>query len=240
MAQLRLENPTGKERHPLVLTIPGLGNSGPEHWQTIWEREREDCQRVNLGDWERPHRNTWVNNLNLAVYRAGRPVVLVAHSLGCLAVAWWAKFEESHARSSVIGALLVAPPEVDFFPLDERLAKFAPAPAEPLPFPSILAASRNDPYIGFRTARRLARTWGSTFADAGEIGHINAESKIGDWAFGKFLLGQLIGSRRNLDASRMPVVAASAGAVSHFAHESEAVPAGPGTPPPHQGSSGAH
>lgn len=72
---------------PLVLIVPGLENSGPDHWQTLWEREVPQCQRVELGMWDNPHRNTWVNQLNLAIHRAGRPVVLVAHSLGCHAVA---------------------------------------------------------------------------------------------------------------------------------------------------------
>lgn len=182
---------------PLILTVPGLCNSGPEHWQTLWEQERGDVRRVDLGMWDRPHRNTWVNQLNLAIHKAERPVVLVAHSLGCLAVAWWARYEQPASGwgengGPVIGALLVAPPEVDFFPLDERLGQFSPTPAEPLPFRSILAASRNDPYMGIRTARKLARTWGSAFADAGEAGHINADSGVGDWSFGKFLLAQLL------------------------------------------------
>ena len=180
------------DREPLVLLVPGLENSGPNHWQSIWERQRDDCERVDLGMWDRPHRNTWVNRLNLAIRAADRPVVLVAHSLGCLAVAWWAQLERPAADSRVIGALLVAPPDVDFAPLDERLAAFAPTPSQPLPFPSILVGSHNDPYLGYRGARRLARAWGSRFADAGSIGHINAASEIGDWPFGQFLLEQLL------------------------------------------------
>ena len=147
MTNFKKYNAEDKFKRPVVLTIPGLGNSGSEHWQTHWERERNDCHRVDLGDWEKPHRNTWVNKLNLAIIRADRPVVLVAHSLGCLTVAWWARYEQPGPAGPVIGALLVAPPEVDFFPIDERLAKFAPTPEEPLPFPSILVASRNDPYM---------------------------------------------------------------------------------------------
>lgn len=180
---------------PLILTVPGLGNSGSDHWQSIWEQRFADCRRVELGMWTRPHRNTWVNKLNLAIRRADRPVVLVAHSLGCLAVAWWAKLERPAHGYPVIGALLVAPPEVDYFPLDHRLTSFAPTPAALLPFPSILVASHNDPYISFRTARRLARTWGSRFADAGQVGHVNAESNLGDWPFGQFLLRQLLSGR---------------------------------------------
>ena len=115
------------DRAPLILTVPGLGNSGPGHWQTQWEGTLPHCYRVDLGLWEDPHRNTWVNKINLAVQRADRPVVLVAHSLGCLAVAWWAEFEQP-IDGKVIGALLVAPPDVEVRPIDRRLTRFAPFP----------------------------------------------------------------------------------------------------------------
>ena len=192
---------------PLVLAVPGLNNSGPDHWQTLWEQQRQDCQRVDLGMWDKPHRNTWVNKLNLTIRDAGRSVVLVAHSLGCLAVAWWAQLEKPGPDSNVVDALLVAPPEVDFFPLDERPEGFAPTPSIKLPFPSIVVASHNDPYMGFRTAKRLASTWGSRLADAGHIGHINAESGIGDWPFGQFLLDQLlVRANRSKDVGTEPAV----------------------------------
>lgn len=207
---------------PLILTVPGLGNSGPDHWQSRWEQDRNDCRRVELGMWDRPHRNTWVNQLNLAIYRAAngsrRPVVLAAHSLGCLVVAWWARYEQPAADGPVVGALLVAPPEVDFFPLDERLSQFSPTPAEKLPFRSILVASRNDPYMGVHTARQLARTWGSAFADAGEAGHINAESRLGDWAFGQALLEQLLSSQGNGAEPNGRSGVASSGEAGRLAH----------------------
>lgn len=186
------ERPIGDQPAPLVLTVPGLNNSGPEHWQTKWEQQRGDCERVELGMWDRPHRNTWVNKLNLAIREAGRPVVLVAHSLGCQAVAWWAKMEQPGPDGPVIGALMVAPPDCDFFPLDDRLGSFAPTPSQLLPFPSILVGSHDDPYLGYHGARRLARAWGSRFADAGRVGHVNADSGLGDWAFGQFLLDRLL------------------------------------------------
>jgi predicted alpha/beta hydrolase family esterase len=180
---------------PAILLVPGLNGSGPGHWQTIWEQQDARCSKVDLACWDDPHRNTWINNLNLAIRSAGRPVVLVAHSLGCLAVAWWARFEQatwSPGAGPVVGALMVAPPEVDFFPLDERVARFAPTPAEPLPFPSRLIASRNDPWMGFHTAQALARRWNSTFVDAGETGHLNADSCLGDWHFGREQLAALL------------------------------------------------
>ena len=115
----RYQNPPAADA-PLVLIVPGMDNSGPQHWQTLWERQRHDCLRVELGMWDRPHRNTWANQLNHAIRAANRPVVLVAHSLGCLTIAWWAQLEQAEAHAKVAGALLVAPPDVDFFPLDDR------------------------------------------------------------------------------------------------------------------------
>ena len=175
---------------PLVLTIPGLDNSGPDHWQTRWEAQHTGCLRVNLGQWDRPHRNSWVNQLNLALRNVQGPVLLAAHSLGCHAVAAWAQMEPD-AASLVAGALLVAPPEVDFFPLDPRVSAFSPTPSGALPFPSVLLASRNDPYCGQPAARVLARMWRAQFVDAGTLGHINAQSGLGDWPDGWRLLSQV-------------------------------------------------
>lgn len=181
-----------QRQSPLLLTVPGLGDSNRRHWQSIWEREREDCRKVDLGMWDRPHRNTWVNKLNQAVADADRPVVLVAHSLGCHAVAWWNALERPGADGKVVGALLVAPPVIDIGPLDSRLGAFAPMPREKLSFPSILVASQDDPYASFGHSRKMARLWGSRLVDAGWIGHINADSGIGNWPFGLHLLNRLL------------------------------------------------
>ena len=194
---------------PLVLLVPGLNNSGPGHWQSEWKNRLPHCARVDLGLWDNPHRNTWVNKLNLAIRRADRPVVLVGHSLGCLAIAWWAEYELSceggrpMPDSPVIGALLVAPPDVEERAIDRRLTRFAPFPQNELPFRSILVASRNDPYMRIGDARRLARTWGASFADAGEVGHINTESGLGDWTFGRLLLNRLLPRPLALDGATL-------------------------------------
>lgn len=194
---------------PTILTLPGLNNSGPDHWQTHWEHSLPNAHRVALGQWDQPHRNSWVNQLNLAIRQTTGPVILVAHSLSCHLVAWWAALERPAYAERVVGALLVAPPEVDSGAIDERLLAFAPTPQSILPFPSIVAASRNDPYIPFSRARRLATLWGSRFADAGALGHINAESNIGDWPFGRFLLRRLLDSAEaaldNAQAALPPV-----------------------------------
>lgn len=189
-------------RDPLILIVPGINNSGPQHWQSRWESQCSDCHRVDLGDWDNPHRNTWVNKLNLAIHQADRPVILVAHSLGCLAVAWWAEFEQPSYGNPVVGALLVAPPDVNRPGTDSRLARFGACPSKPLPFPSILAASDDDRFCNLRTAQMLARDWNCRFERAGAIGHINADSGLGDWDFGKKLLNQLLGDfRRRREAN---------------------------------------
>lgn len=212
--------PPAKPVDPAILLVPGLGDSGPSHWQTLWEHELDAASKVELGDWEKPHRNTWVNKLNLAIHRAGRPVILVAHSLGCLAVAWWAHYEQPQRGDPVLGALLVAPPEADFFPRDERLNPFAPVPVDPLPFESLLIASRNDPWMNFHTAAWLASHWKSDLVDLGEAGHINADSGLGLWHEGLALLDRLKARIGAGNAGHNPaerIATGRLGLPSHFA-----------------------
>ena len=175
-----------------IITVPGLDNSGPGHWQTLWEQRLAQCRRADLGDWSHPHRNGWVSRLGLAIRQAGAPVVLVAHSLGCLTVAWWAAMAGAEAAGLVTGALLVAPPDVDGLGAGHRLAGFAPAPRVTLPFRSILVASRDDPWADYEAVARLGRGWGSDLVDAGAVGHVNAESGLGHWAEGQRLLARLL------------------------------------------------
>ena len=179
---------------PQVLLVPGLNNSGPDHWQTRWENELPDAKRVQLGKWDDPIRNHWINQLNLAIHKAGRPVILVAHSLGCHAVAWWAEFEQTVRSFPVVGALLVAPPDVESSNVDGRLKRFGPLIQGRLPFHSLLVASEDDPYAPWGQSKRMARKWGSQLIGAGPLGHINADSGIGSWPYGKFLLRQLLRS----------------------------------------------
>ena len=183
---------SGDARQPVVLTIPGLNNSGPDHWQTVWDSGRGDCQRVDLGSWASPNRNAWVTRLDAAIRQADGPVILAAHSLGCLAVAWWGALQSQAYGWPVTGALLVAPPDCDRMETPETIGGFGPTPRTPLPFPSILVASRNDPYIFFERAHSIGKNWGSQFVDAGHSGHINADSGLGAWGFGQALLERLI------------------------------------------------
>ena len=176
-----------------VLTVPGLDGSGPEHWQTLWERRLERCERVQMGDWAYPDRSKWIRRLDREIRSSPAAVLIAAHSLGCLTVAWWAKERWSLGNQErVIGALLVAPPDVERGKASERMASFCPIPREPLPFPTLLVASRDDPFASFDTSSRIAAMWGSSFVDAGAVGHINAESGIGEWTEGVRLLASLV------------------------------------------------
>jgi hypothetical protein len=177
---------------PTILTVPGLGGSGPSHWQTLWEQARPGTVRVELGMWNTPHRNAWVTRLDEAIRRAEAPVVLAAHSLGCLAVAWWAQLSPQPYGWPVAGALLVAPADADRAGVQRELAAFAPVPRIPLPFPSIVVASTDDPWVSSRRAHSMAADWGSLFVDAGEQGHLNAASGIGRWKEGEALLDWVI------------------------------------------------
>jgi uncharacterized protein len=190
---------------PSFLIVPGLNNSGPTHWQTLWLRLLRNTSRVELGDWHAPDRETWVARLDEAIRDASGPVILCAHSLGCHAVAWWAATRAKQDGWPVAGALLVAPPECEDSEQLSALPGFAPRPLVRLPFPSILAGSRNDHYATLAQSRRMAREWGSIFVDAGEVGHINAESGIGLWPDGLSKLGRLLAlsgfGRRHRDTS---------------------------------------
>jgi predicted alpha/beta hydrolase family esterase len=177
---------------PVELIIPGLFDSGPDHWQSHWVATRPRAVRVELGRWHAPSRDLWVAHLDRAIGRQRGPVVLVAHSLGCLAVAWWARDASAARLCKVQAALLVAPPDVDRVDAHALLQPFAPAPSVALPFRSLLVASRDDRYADFASLARLADIWAADLADVGLLGHINAESDLGDWPQGQSLLDRLI------------------------------------------------
>jgi predicted alpha/beta hydrolase family esterase len=181
----------GRSATPCLI-VPGLSSSGPDHWQTLWENGRDDCHRVETGCWDDPLRDRWVAGIDVAVRAApGRPI-FVAHSLGCLAVAWWAEGIGRDQVDRIGGALLVAPPDVDRPGVDVRLERFAPTPSAVLPFPTILVASRDDPYASIERSRAMADDWGAAFVDAGRQGHLNAQSQLGSWLIGQRLLDRLI------------------------------------------------
>lgn len=175
---------------PPILIIPGHYGSGPGHWQSLWEESMPGASRVPMPNWEFPRRPDWVEALDEAVRRANEtaPPLLVAHSLGCLAVAHWAA---SGSRRSVHAALLVAPTDVERPELDLLLPGWAPVPLRSLGFPARVVASSDDPYVTLERARAFADAWQARFTHAGAKGHLNAAAGYGPWALGEGLLEDL-------------------------------------------------
>ncbi len=169
------------------MTLPGIYNSGPTHWQTLWEASDASMVRFMPSDWDRPRVDDWVSALDAAVVGAQAPV-LVAHSLACLLVPWWA----ARSESEVAGAMLVAPidPSAAAFPAEA--SGFAGFPRRPLPFPALVVGSLNDPYATSEWAGLFAADLGADFVVAGALGHINADSGLGDWEQGRGLLGSFV------------------------------------------------
>lgn len=180
----------GAPKSPLVLILPGLGGSGPDHWQTRWQTLYPRHRRVVQLDWDHPDREPWLAALAAAIEAAGETVFLVAHSLGCALVAHAA----TRPFSARVGAaLLVAPADVDSpvcTPAETHV--FAPLPLLPLPFPATVVASETDPFVTLERARGFAAAWGAHFVDAGPRGHLNADSGLGDWPAGRAILDTLV------------------------------------------------
>jgi hypothetical protein len=172
-----------------VLLLPGWQNSGPQHWQSLWQ-QRHGYARVEQHDWDRPLRGDWLTRLEEVVLACDEPAVLVAHSLGCiLAAAWSARSANAHR---VKAALLVAPVDSERPEIRDQFPSWSPIELQALAFPSVLVASRTDPYCEFDRARLFGYAWGSQFMDHGGSGHINAESGLASWPEGHVLLQDLM------------------------------------------------
>lgn len=165
-----------------ILIIPGLGGSGPDHWQSRWQAKLPTARRVEQADWDRPDLRSWSARLAEAIAETEKPIVLVAHSLGVIAAAH--VFADLDPRR-VAGAFLVAPPaEAEAARIPEISADFRPYPTAPLPCPATLVGSSDDPYCPLPSAEQMALSWGAAFLNAGAAGHINAASGHGPWPEG--------------------------------------------------------
>lgn len=170
-----------------ILLLPGIGNSGPRHWQTLWESTSPAMMRVEAADWHVPVCSEWVANLEAAIELSGSDTVLVAHSLGCLQVAQWAM----RSRRRIKGALLVAVPDPKSPRFPRQVSGFTPLALQRFDFPSVVVASSNDPYAELCYARHCAEAWGSRLVNIGCVGHINELSGLDEWPQGKALLAEL-------------------------------------------------
>ena len=168
-----------------ILIIPGWRDSGPGHWQSLWAEQLPGAVRVQQDDWITPTRQAWVASISKTILAQKEPVVVAAHSLGCIATTHL----PADVAARIHGALLVAPADPE---RRGALADFAPVPFQALPYRSILVASANDPYCPVRTAGAYARAWGSEFVRLQNAGHINVEAGFGPWPLGLALLQSLL------------------------------------------------
>jgi predicted alpha/beta hydrolase family esterase len=170
-----------------VLIVPGLHGSEPAHWQSRWQRLYPLFERVDQDDPHTPNLDVWCDRFQQVLRRSAQPTIAVAHSFGCLATVRAA----AQGAPNLIGMLLVAPADPEKFELADAMQ------TGPLTQPALLVGSRNDPWMASERARIWAEIWGAYFLCAGELGHINAESGIGDWPFGLSLLLKVVEEAKN-------------------------------------------
>jgi len=173
-----------------ILMVPGIGGSDEGHWQTAWERDLGPvADRLRPSSWDEPEQGDWFEALDR---QADARTLLVAHSLGCLAVTAWLSDRGAGAAG---GAFLVAPPdhEAPAFPQEARSFRTT---RSRLPVPSVVLASSDDPFARLDTSRGLARSWGSAFVEVGAVGHVNAASGLGGWSDGRRELTAFLASLR--------------------------------------------
>ena len=193
---------------PHYLILPGWQNSGPDHWQSLWEAQLP-AQRVIQHDWMHPLRGDWITRLEdqalsinersaqqtrrLPAQNASnseeKDIIFIAHSLGCHLVAAWAALSKQTHR--IKGALLVAPPDAQRGDFPQEMKSWRVPVLQKLPFPSFCVISSNDPFCDSEPGKVMAAAWGSELLELGDKGHINAESGLLDWPQGKALIAQL-------------------------------------------------
>ncbi|HXP96816.1 MAG TPA: alpha/beta hydrolase [Telmatospirillum sp.] len=169
------------ERYDFVL-VPGLYDSGPDHWQSFWQNRHGFWRRVSQSRWNDPDIGSWVDAIRRLLATTRRPVILVGHSFGALASCCVA----ASGQHRIAGLMLVAPAEPSRFEVEDHV------PTTPLGVPCIVVASHNDPIMRFPRAVYWSKVWNADLADVGEGGHINAESGFGPWAYGLQVLKELV------------------------------------------------
>lgn len=170
------------------LIVPGLYGSCADHWQTWLEHRLPMARRVLQADWDKADIQAWTEVIEHAILLQSDRSILIAHSFGCLASA----AASSRLGSRIAAALLVAPCDTHRLGVDERHISLR------LPFPSIVVASRNDPWMSFDRARMWADCWGARLVDVGYCGHINVASGHGAWPEVLPLIAELSGNDRSL------------------------------------------
>ena len=183
------------ELKPTILMVPGLRDHVAEHWQTLLQQRLPNARSVAPLEHDKLSCAARVAALDAALAQIDGPVILVAHSAGVMITVHWAA---QHKRE-IHGALLAAPADLETpmpagYPELPTLEAngWLPIPRKPLPFPSIVGASRNDPLARFERVREMAQDWCSRFVDLGEVGHLNPAAGFGEWPMAETLIRRLV------------------------------------------------
>lgn len=168
--------------------LPGLGNSGPQHWQTWMEEQGDNFRRIQQREWDAPDCTEWLDTVDEAIKEyILSEVVFIGHSLGCATIAHWAR----RSGKKIKGALLVAPSDIEAPVYTFPATGFTPVPLGKILFPTIVVTSNNDEWVSPERAAFFANQWGSKLINIGNAGHINAASGYYEWKEGLELLYQL-------------------------------------------------
>ncbi|MGW7824865.1 RBBP9/YdeN family alpha/beta hydrolase [Streptomyces puniciscabiei] len=198
---------------PTVVIVPGLRDHVVDHWQTLLAERLAQAGRavrtVPPVEGNRLSLDVQVSNLAATLAPLDGPVLLVAHSAGVITTVHWA----GRHRADVRGALLATPPDFETplphgYPTPAELADhgWTPVPRAPLPFPSIVAASADDPLGIPRRVAGLTRSWGSRLVELGAVGHLNPASGYGEWPLAEELIRTL-----EADSASTPLAATPTG-----------------------------
>jgi predicted alpha/beta hydrolase family esterase len=180
---------------PTILLVPGLRDHVPEHWQTLLEAKLPNARSVPRMERDKLSCAAWVAALDRSLAEIERPVILVAHSAGVMITVHWA---QRHQRA-IHGALLAAPPDFESplpegYPTQDVLRQngWLPTPRAKLPFPTIVAASTNDPLGQLDRVAELASAWGSQLVNVGAVGHLNPAAGFGEWPQAEDLIREFV------------------------------------------------
>lgn len=167
------------------LFLAGYGNSTGDHWQAKWFRQLPNSVWVEQKNWDYPVCESWVNELDMCLSRLNLPIIVIAHSLGCLTFVEWASQHSTICAEKIAGAFLVAVPDADSENFPQVIHGYQSSSCKKLPIKSLMIASSNDPYASVDRTEFFAKQWGSELICIGEKGHINVSAGFGDWPEGE-------------------------------------------------------
>jgi hypothetical protein len=194
ITMMRLHWAPGAENMTAMVCVPGWRDAGAAHWLSLWIKGYPNSARVFQRDWAHPDCKDWVCALSQVISDQDEPIVLVGHGLGCCTIVHWAAHADLLQQRRIKGALLVAPPDVDTaaFRTAVPALGFDPEPDWPLPFPSIVIASSDDPFCSPSRAQSRAQAWGAQLVMLENAGQIDVLSRLGHWQAGQKLLQRLM------------------------------------------------